>query len=350
MRFEYCYSKTGMFACREEEVGRLLMSAAWAAALVSVRERDDRSKAVALGDVGGGDLFELSNAVEKGEQEFDRLLTIWADEGNWTREELRAGLTIVKRIVAAESDASDKEAGSADVELELYRVVSGYVFSFVVGHELLHYAADRCMLSDSSELERTGEFERLLKLHGQNGLLCSLEPLLTTEVLADRCAYRTAATFDSALQRKKTSLPHWKIMLGRRLAVDILSWALAYGPGSPGRSSYTDDMRFLRAGTPGYMHNPLRVVGFARSIRGRDATTDGKEREIICEDSARVAVIQLNRILAFCAGADSRSEVVASVRNGQPMLVNELGVDLPGGVSEAWRTGVFVEESTFSCR
>lgn len=355
-----CYASPGILACREEFIARLFQSAAWGGALSAIalqRHPEPRGWYGVMAKLGGGDLFELVAAAPDA---IPALASKWQAEGAWKAGEVIAAQALVERIRLFESNMAQPGSPVEQLAEAVYLTIAAHLTSFVVGHELSHYLADRCVFTEPSIVEGERRMDALRVLQEPRGLLCDAVPASgkwwpmtprLEEVLADRCALRGMDRLERRALGKTWGQPAAGsptaavAFVARRLVVDILAWSLAYGPETKGREDFGDDgnRRAIRASLlPGYLY-PQHRLALVASELSRYASPGGP-RPLICEDTARIFALQSRGSASVC-----RSGQVDAVRRIEEKLPAALGDYVPQGVISLWRTGNWDQDHSFVC-
>ncbi|WP_438011587.1 hypothetical protein WME89_24900 [Sorangium sp. So ce321] len=356
-----CHAFAGEVMCRENFIARVLQAAAWGGALSAVATR----RHAGAGDwydimarVGGGDLFELV-AVEP--DSFDRLAAAWEGEGAWRADELHTARDLVERIRHIESKGEEPSGPEETIAHRIYITTAGHLVSFIYGHEMSHYFSNDCMFSEPSRVEAARRIEAMHRLQVEGPLCSSMILPKSTEALlvrpeelkADTCALRGMAYLERRLFSKSWGTPEPELSLtmafvARRLVVDVASWFLAYGPMSRGRADFGNDgnpTAILLSLVPGYLVPQHRLALIAREL-GEHAAAEGRAPPpVLCEDAARIFVLQTRRSVSAC-----RWRKMDEIRKAERALVPALSDFVPSGVLGVLRTGNFDHEHAFRCQ
>jgi hypothetical protein len=329
----------------------LLEASAWSAALSVVvfqTSPDIAEYTEKIRKVGGGDLFEAALASVSSEPgAFEKLVGAWTAEGVFSASEVKQARELVTSVQKSESSATSDGSPLNSLVHQLYIRTSSVVMAVIFGHELSHYYANACPVTTPAYVESIGLINEARAADGGGSTsLCDME-ISPHELVADTCAlrflHRMADEPGVGLSAGSSRIEHRLLNETLRSALHIVTWMLAYGPRSKGRSDFFDDQERPRSLSHtvlrGYLTPARRLFLFASELSAPSFAVP-----IICEDSARVLVLLARSASAVCRRGD-----VTAVRQDERILARQFMKVVPSGVVAVWNTGTWDQERSFLC-
>lgn len=279
-----CFAGQGGLACRASALERVVMAAEFL---------------VARWFEAGSPPYEAFHA-----QEDRAVVTAFRQADGLSSDGSLAELARLARTTDVDSaSASERDLSMAQVR----RFVVDRALAVIVGHELSHVNGDTCPVVAASAGEANGSWAAALRSHSDAGLFCA-RPLLSAEVLADRCALRFLRALDEvSLPPKADGLEG----TARRLAADVAAYLGYFGVRKQTAAGALTPPRLS-----GYLHDPFRSILFAAEIHG------ARSRPAVCGTAARLFVQATQATYKWCGG--------------KGLVSDEILARLPIGVEASW--------------